>query len=145
LNWLSQLIASLDEGAEEAPTWHEGIERAVNPDELPVLLLKEADNLWPNVTGEAYKKYIQAIKSARVIGNWEYELALYYRLVQRLLEENQYPEVVELSRIATMRAKGHEDWDEAPKCVQWAVIAFFKDKKTLKMMPMHQRCRVISG
>lgn len=136
MNWLSQLIASLDEGAEEAPIWHEGIERAVNQDELPVLLLKEADNLWPNVTGEAYKKYIQAIKSARVIGKWEYELALYYRLVQRLLEENQYPEVVELSRIATMRAKGHEDWDEAAKCVQWAVIAFFKDKKTLKMMPM---------
>ena len=82
--------------------------------------MQQGDKLWSEDQSLAVRKYIEAIKIARVKKNWQIESVFYYKLSEHLLEGDHYTELAKLGEIASSRAQEVGDWDEAAEYVLWA-------------------------
>lgn len=111
----------------------EGEQGLSTPSASPVSLLNQGDNLWAESKFQALDRYIQAIKLSQIKGNWTEESEIYYRLVERLLEEKSYSEIIKLADFAFLRAKAVEDWNEAVQFVLWGVWMRFRENRRLEI------------
>lgn len=108
---LLEIIASLYPVSE--PSHQRGNAKPEDEAKSATEYLQLGDEQWPEYKSEAYRCYVHAAQLARASETWEVESSIYHRIYERLVSDEQYTELVELSKITALRAHEKEDWTTA--------------------------------